>query len=382
MELCIQKQLLFIYTMYRRFELTGDFFTMKLLLILFVALQLLLPYGNSYRIVSNRFTSLGIRDFLYLHKRQSVSCRNRINSVEDGLSMISTDSEMKQSLKGFQDFIRTNPMSDKISANYFHHIEFYAGDATSTYKRFMLALGMELIAKSDFSTGNTLHASYLLQSGEMRMMFTAPYPKRSNDSKADDSSNELNNNNNNVVDGKSPSIPSFDSDKAINFFSIHGLGVRAVAIHVSNVKDSYETVIKNGGKSVLPPTVVTDSTDKGSIEMAEVNLYGDTVLRLINDNNFSGSFLPNFEDCKKISKDSLKQTVGRYGIERFDHIVGNVWSLSPIVEQLKNMTVIDRPSLSCCYSFQLFFHKCNQSIIHVYLTRNLFLECKCNCDFF
>eukprot|EP01032_Pedospumella_encystans_P000003 gene3-4_t len=60
-------------------------------------------------------------------------------------------------MSGFDKFKRVNPMSDKIECLAFHHMEYYAGDATSTYKRFLGALGAELAAKSDLSTGNDSH---------------------------------------------------------------------------------------------------------------------------------------------------------------------------------------------------------------------------------
>ena len=70
---------------------------------------------------------------------------------------------MTSGRKGFEGFVRTNPLSDKIPARNFHHVEFYCGDSTSSYKRFMAGLGMELVSKSDLSSGNAAHASYLLQ---------------------------------------------------------------------------------------------------------------------------------------------------------------------------------------------------------------------------
>ena len=68
-----------------------------------------------------------------------------------------------------QNFKRTNPKSDRFDVSSFHHVEFYCGDATSAYKRFMLGLGLELVSKSDQSTGNTRQASYVLQSGMFEM---------------------------------------------------------------------------------------------------------------------------------------------------------------------------------------------------------------------
>lgn len=54
-------------------------------------------------------------------------------------------------------------LKDKLDAIKFHHIEFYCGDAVTTYKRFQLGLGAKLVAKSDQSTGNNIYASYVLQ---------------------------------------------------------------------------------------------------------------------------------------------------------------------------------------------------------------------------
>lgn len=223
-------------------------------------------------------------------------------------------------IKGYNSFVRTNPRSDKISVQRFHHVEFYCGDATNTFRRFMLGLGMDLISKTDLSTGNSIHASYLLQSGDMRMLFTAPYYSKEEDISP---SSHL------------PILPSFQSQRACNFTSEHGLGVCAIAVEVDDVFSSYAALLENQAKSVLSPTKVEDVTGKGFVIMAEVALYGDVVLRLIDSSAFTGTFLPNFEDTRSCGN----SPAGRFGLHRFDHIVGNLWSLEPTMSQLKQMTV-------------------------------------------
>ena len=141
-----------------------------------------------------------------------------------------------------------NEMTDKISVRKFHHVEFYCGDATNTYKRFLFGLGMEFISKSDQSTGNTVHASYVLQSGDMRMIFTAPYSATPMDSNVADVISETSH-----VSGP---FPKFSSEVASSFFQKHGFGVRSVAIEVADVTDSYNTMISNGAVSSLMPSVV------------------------------------------------------------------------------------------------------------------------------
>jgi len=218
---------------------------------------------------------------------------------------------------------------DKFVSRHFHHIEFYAGDATSTYRRFMHALGLELVSKSDFSTGNSYFNSYLLQSGQVNMLFTAPY----------DPEREL------IADGEAGKVPfpHYNPGHAAQFFIKHGLSVRAIGIAVADVSNAFETMVANGASPALVPHKVMDQSGHGWCEMAEIKLYGDVVLRLVGEDHFEGAFLPNFEDIRSsmrsISDAHDDAGVGRYGIERFDHIVGNVWSLPQTLSYVRNITV-------------------------------------------
>ncbi len=140
------------------------------------------------------------------------------------------------------------------------------------------------------------------------------------------------------------------------FFIKHGLAVRAVCIEVDDVYEAYQTIISYGGMSVTDPRTMSERDNNSSkIDMAEVQLYGDVILRLINLKNYQGSFLPSYQTVERIdsmqlwspvpvsnddsSGDNVKGNVGYYGIERFDHIVGNLWSLEPTMSLLRNMTV-------------------------------------------
>jgi len=228
----------------------------------------------------------------------------------------------ENTLKGYDNFIRVNPASDKISAMKFDHVEFYTGDATCTYKRFCYGLGMELVSKSDFSTGNFNHCSYLLQSAGVKMLFTAPLPTNRND---------------NPTLGST--LPGYNATFANEFLFKHGLAVRAIGIVVENLKASYETMISNGAVTVLAPTFMSDESNNnnGYVEMAELQLYEDVVLRLIERTNFKGHFLPHFKDLIR-NPQIEENNIGRYGIQRFDHIVGNVYSLSNAMKYIKQIT--------------------------------------------
>jgi 4-hydroxyphenylpyruvate dioxygenase len=217
-------------------------------------------------------------------------------------------------------FKRVNPMSDKINVIGFHHIEFFSGDATSVSKRFRNALGVELVAKSDFSTGNSVHASYAMQSGSCRMLFTAPYHAAE------------------TVDASMIPVipfPAFSPAKTAAFFTKHGLAAYAVAIVVEDVPATFNTMVANGGIVMMPPVAVWDKdSSKGYAVMAEISLYGEVALRLLDTSNFKGAFLPNFQDVVEPGA-----RVGAYGINRIDHIVGNVHNMKKTCDYIKEMTV-------------------------------------------
>ena len=277
--------------------------------------------------------------------------RKRFQSL--AMASLEKDSHMK----GFDSFIRTNPFSDKISALRFHHVEYYCGDATTTFKRFTLGLGMKLISKSDLSTGNRECASYVIKSGEMTMCFTAPYQTyETEEEQGEDGSSSsrwyksYTDNVDELVQSLRQPFPGFDSGTAKAFFNKHGLGVRAVAIEVENVQESWETMIREGGVSVKEPTMVVhqEDTEKailphgkastGYAKYAEVQLYGDVVLRLVESENcFRGSFWPNFQDVDEPLPLSIAPS-GDYGLYRFDHIVGNLFDLKEGRERIGKMT--------------------------------------------
>jgi len=114
----------------------------------------------------------------------------------------------KTKLVGYDNFVRSNPMSDRFTIHRFHHVEFYCSDATNTASRFSWGLGMQMVAKSDQSTGNSEYASYALQSNDLMFTFTAPYSRVAEEA------------------GDRKPHPEFSRDDAHAFVSKHGLAVR------------------------------------------------------------------------------------------------------------------------------------------------------------
>ncbi|TYZ59563.1 hypothetical protein PybrP1_011641 [[Pythium] brassicae (nom. inval.)] len=219
----------------------------------------------------------------------------------------------KIQLVGFKNFVRHNPMSDRFDVRNFHHVEFYCGDATNTSKRFQWGLGLNLVAKSDQSTGNHEGASYVTQSNDVKIVFTAPYALETEKD----------------PDAKFP-LPGFDMEFAHKFTQTHGLAIRALGIAVGDAKEAYEKSVKNGGVGVLEPKTMTDKASGKTAVISEVKLYGDVVIRWVSG-DFDGPYLPGYEAVAAGPDLSI-------GIQRFDHCVGNVPKLIEAVEYVVGFT--------------------------------------------
>ncbi|KAI8475492.1 MAG: 4-hydroxyphenylpyruvate dioxygenase [Monoraphidium minutum] len=217
-------------------------------------------------------------------------------------------------LVGFDNFKRHNPRSDRFTVHRFHHVEFWCGDATNTYKRFQQGLGMTLVAKSDQSTGNATFASYVLQSHELVFALTAPYSRKAPRG----------------GDGGAP-LPGYSQDAAYEFLNTHGLAVRAVGLLVDDAAEAYAQATTNGGVGVVPPTPLPDCAGGagGCAVVSEVKLYGDVVLRFVSG-DYKGAYLPGFTPTPEAPRLC-------YGLRRLDHAVGNTHDLLETASYIINM---------------------------------------------
>ena len=257
----------------------------------------------------------------------------------------------RRALVGHQGFQRSNPMTDLFTVHKFHHVEFWCGDATNTSRRcgrllpcppppvtpvplrpldalqharnqpnkpklspcrFGYGLGMTLAAKSDQGTGNHHFASYALRSNDLLFAFTAPYGAA-----ADKAASR-------------PPLPWYDPDRAFDFFKRHGLAVRALGILVEDAAAAFAASTAAGARPVQPPTRLADAAGGGALTVAEVELYGDVVLRLVSG-DFSGPYLPGYERV-------VGAPAACYGLRRLDHAVGNVPELLKAVDYLAAAT--------------------------------------------
>ncbi len=163
------------------------------------------------------------------------------------------------------------------------HAEFYVGNAKQSAYYYQTAFGYKLIAYAGPETGMRDRASYVLEQGKIRLVLTT----------------------------------ALQPDSYIaEHVKLHGDGVKVLALWVDDATKSYEETTKRGAVGVHKPTTYTD--EHGSVVMASIQTYGETIHTFVERKNYNGPFLPGFA---AVNKPALAEPVG---LQYIDHCVGNV----------------------------------------------------------
>jgi len=163
-----------------------------------------------------------------------------------------------------------------------HHVELYVGNAKQAQYFYRRALGFRLSGYLGPETGVKDRVSYLLEQGKVKFVLTTPL--------------------------------SPESDIAAHIFK-HGDGVRDIAFHVEDAEQAYRMTTERGARGVLEPVRYTDGD--GTVVVATIATYGDTVHSFVQRDGYKGFFLPHFVP----KEDPFAES---FGLKHVDHIVGNV----------------------------------------------------------
>jgi 4-hydroxyphenylpyruvate dioxygenase len=164
------------------------------------------------------------------------------------------------------------------------HVEFYVGNAKQAAHFYRTALGFSLTAYKGPETGSRHEASYVLEQRKIRFVLTSS------------------------LDGDSP---------VAEHARVHGDGVKAIALQVTDARRSFETAVARGAKPVGGVEVRED--ENGRVTLASIALYGDTIHTFIERRGYCGRFLPGYRPLRQ--PDALARPVG---LAHIDHMVGNV----------------------------------------------------------
>ena len=99
----------------------------------------------------------------------------------------------------------------------------------------------------------------------------------------------------------------------------HGDGVKDVAFTVDDAAGIYNKAVGRGATGVREPETLED--EHGSVIVASVKTYGDTIHTFVQRVNYTGPFLPGFKDHP--NREVLNGIVPVPELLYIDHVVGN-----------------------------------------------------------
>lgn len=170
---------------------------------------------------------------------------------------------------------------DPLPLKAIHHVELLVGNAKQAAYFYRHAFGFSQLAYAGPETGVREQASYVLYQGDIRLVVSTPL---------------------------SPQDPMAEH------LHKHGDGVLDIAFLVDDVDACFAEAVRRGGHVALAPY---DRADQfGRIRRAKIRAYGDTLHSFISIADYSGPFLPGYQIRRRPSPGA--------GLERIDHIVGNV----------------------------------------------------------
>ena len=180
--------------------------------------------------------------------------------------------------------VLTSEQQDFLPINGTYYVEYYVGNAKQSAYYYHYVFGFDIIGYRGPETGHRSSASFLLGQGKIRIILTTALQ---------------------------PDHP------VAEHVHRHGDGIRDIALWVDDARQSYEETTQRGARSVQEPTTLQD--DGGEVVIASIATYGDTIHTFVENKNYSGFFLPGFQQWhnQHLSSRSV-------GLKYIDHMVGNV----------------------------------------------------------
>ena len=162
------------------------------------------------------------------------------------------------------------------------HIELWVGNAKQAAFYYERAMGFSRVAYAGPETGVRDRASYVLEQGDVRLVVTS----------------------------------ALHGDHEISrHVARHGDGVKDIALTVPDAAEAYRQAVSRGAHGVAEPHSLED--DDGSVELATIATYGETVHSFVGRGGYAGAYLPGYVALDVPRREGV-------GLHTVDHCVGNV----------------------------------------------------------
>src|SRR5947208_2515391 len=163
-------------------------------------------------------------------------------------------------------------------------IELWVGNAKQAAYFYEHSMGFTRTAYAGPETGVRDRASYVLEQGDVRLVFTSPLREESEIAK---------------------------------HHARHGDGVKDIALTVPDATEAYRQAVQRGARGVAEPKREED--EFGSIETSAIATYGDTIHTFVDRADYAGPYKPGY-----VSVTANGSAGTGVGLTNLDHVVGNV----------------------------------------------------------
>jgi 4-hydroxyphenylpyruvate dioxygenase len=163
----------------------------------------------------------------------------------------------------------------------YDHLEFYVGNARQAAHFYDKTFGFKPVAKAGLETGCRERASYLMEQGNIRFIFTSAYGP---------------------------------DHEIARHCALHGDGVKAIGLSVPDVDRALSETKQRGATVVQPTTAVNDP--HGTFVTGAIKYAGDLIFRFVDRKNYRGTF-PLFQPINAHGSQPV-------GLAAIDHVVTNV----------------------------------------------------------
>jgi 4-hydroxyphenylpyruvate dioxygenase len=180
-----------------------------------------------------------------------------------------------------QPIVAPSKTEDFMPLHGIDHVEFYVGNALQAASFWVRALGFKEVGYAGLETGVRDRASHVLEQGRIRIVLTGAL------------------------------IPGHEIGDHV---AQHGDGVKVIALGVPDVDHAYREAVARGADGVREPYEISD--DHGTVKLASIATYGQTLHTFVDRSEYKGPFLPGYT-LRDLSS-------GDTGLLAIDHIVGNV----------------------------------------------------------
>jgi 4-hydroxyphenylpyruvate dioxygenase len=179
-------------------------------------------------------------------------------------------------------------MGDPFPVKGMDAIVFAVGNAKQAAHYYSTAFGMRLVAYAGPETGERETASYVLESGSARFVFTS------------------------VIKAASE-----HGAFLARHVAAHGDGVTDLAIEVPDVYAAYAYAVDRGATGLAEPHELKD--EHGTVVLAAIATYGETRHTLVDRSGYDGPYLPGY-----VARTPAVEPPERRFFQAVDHCVGNV----------------------------------------------------------